>query len=214
MSFRGQSWRNSPSSAPQIHRQPSSEIVTMNMVRIAAAAFTILTASSAGAFAADSAAAPPVGAEPQNTSASYGDWILRCARTDGPQGVRVCELQQQFQINNAQGQSQPFGQLSIGRLNPKDPMHVTFIVSPNVAFPSDVKLMSDEKDTQPVVLNWSNCVPSGCRADGEFKDDQLKRWKAMTANGHLVFRPSNGKDVPINVSVRGLAQALDALVKG
>lgn len=185
----------------------------MNMVRIAAASFAILAASAIGAHAADSSAPPPVGTEPQNTSATYGDWMLRCARNgDGPQAVRVCEVQQQFQVN-AQGQSQPFAQLAIGHASPKDPLHVTFIVSPNVAFPSDVRLTSDDKDMQPVVLNWSTCVPAACRADGELKDDQLKRWKALAANGHLTFKASTGKDFPITISVRGLAQALDALPK-
>ena len=56
----------------------SSENVTMNLVRIAVSAFAIATASTA-VQAAD--APPPVSAEPQNTSATYGDWILRCSRT-------------------------------------------------------------------------------------------------------------------------------------
>ena len=49
--------------------------------------------------------------------------------------------------------------------------------------------------------------------DGEFKDDQLKRWKGLTASGQLVFKQSNGQPTPIPVSVRGLAQALEALAK-
>jgi invasion protein IalB len=179
----------------------------MNLVRIAASAFALAIAAST-ATAAD--APPPVSAEPQNTSATYGDWILRCSRaTDG---THVCEVMQPFQVQ-AQGQQAPFGQLAIGRLGGKDPMHVTFIMSPNVSFPSDVRLMTDEKDPQPVVLNWSSCVPATCRSDGEFKDDQLKRWKALTANGRLVFKAAGGQVFPITVSVRGLAQALDALGK-
>ena len=185
----------------------------MNMIRIAASAFALAIASSAFAYAADTNTPPPVSAEPQNTSATYGDWILRCSRSgDGAQAVRVCEIAQPFQVQ-VQGQQAPFGQLAIGRANAKDPLHVTFVMSPNVAFPSDVKLMTDDKDTQPVVLSWSTCIPSACRADGELKDDQLKRWKALTANGHLVFKQSGGQPTPITVSIRGLPQALDALAK-
>lgn len=185
----------------------------MNMIRIAATAFAMSSASIAGLHAADTATPPPVSAEPQNTSATYGDWILRCSRSgDGPQAVRVCEIAQSFQIN-VQGQQTPFGQLAIGRANAKDPLHITFIASPNVAFPSDVRLMTDDKDAQPVVLNWSTCIPAYCRADGEFKDDQQKRWKALAAGGHVVFKQSGGQVTPIAVSVRGLAQALDALAK-
>lgn len=185
----------------------------MNMVRTAVTAFAIATASIAGAQAADTTATPPIGAEPQNTSATYGDWILRCSRTgEGDKAVRVCEVALPFQIQ-VHGQEAPFGQLAFGRVNAKDPLHITFIMSPNVAFPSDVKMMTDDKDMQPIVLTWSICVPSLCRADGEFKDDQVKRWKALTAGGQLIFKQSSGQATPIPVSVRGLPQALEALAK-
>jgi len=184
----------------------SMRSVTMNLIRIAASAAALAFAAPV-AFAAD---APPVGAEPQNTSASYGDWILRCSRT--ADGKRACEVEQPFQVQ-VQGQQAPFGQLAIGHQNGAAAMHITFIMSPNVSFPSDVRLMTDEKDAEPVVLNWSNCVPAACRSDGEFKDNQLKRWKALTGNARLVFKTAAGQPFPITVSVRGLAQALDALGK-
>ena len=91
----------------------------MNM-RIAAPAlaagalFAVLI--GAPAWAADAKdAAPPVSTEPQNTSATYGDWILRCAR--GQDGVRVCELDQPFQ---AQGQQGLYAQLIVTRGTGKD----------------------------------------------------------------------------------------------
>ncbi len=181
----------------------------MNLVRIAAAAI-LFGLSAAGAYAADKDAPAPVSAEPQNTAATYGDWVLRCAK--GNDGSHACEIVQQF-VAQSQGQQQPLGQLAIGHLNPKDPLHVTFIVSPNVAFPSDVKLMTDDKDTQPILLNWSNCLPNVCRADGEFKEDQVKRFKTLTASGKLIFKPANGQLFSITVSLRGFSQAMDALAK-
>jgi len=180
----------------------------MNLVRIAASAFAVAMASAA-AFAAD--APPPVSTEPQNTSATYGDWTLRCSRTaQGDKEVRVCEVALAFQL---QGQQAPFAQLAIGHAAAKDPMHATFLVTPNVAFPSNVKLTVDDKDTQAIDLNWSTCIAAACRADGEFKDDQLKRWKALTAPARLQFKDSTGRELTIPVSTKGLAQALDALAK-
>jgi invasion protein IalB len=181
----------------------------MNLIRTTAFAATAFAAAlSVAALAAN--APPPVSSEPQNTSATYGDWTLRCSHTND--GKHICEVMQSFQIQ-VQGQQQPFAQLEIGHVNPKDPMHVAFVVNPNVGFPSEVKLLMDDKDAQPVTLTWSNCTPSACRADGEFKDDQLKRWKALTANGKLVYKASNGQLVSMNISVRGMPQALDALAK-
>jgi invasion protein IalB len=180
----------------------------MNMVRIAVSAFAIATASIAVAHAADSKDPAPVGTEPQTTSATYGDWTLRCSRTGD--AARVCEVALAFQL---QGQQSPFAQLAIGHVAAKDPMHATFLVTPNVAFPSNVKLSADDKDTQPVELNWATCIAAACRADGEFKDDQLKRWKALAAPAKLQFKDSTGRELAIPVSTRGLAQALDALPK-
>jgi len=189
-------------------RLPFSEIVTMNMVRIAVSAFAIATASIGVAQAADSKDPAPVSTEPQTTSATYGDWTLRCSHTGD--AARVCEVALAFQL---QGQQSPFAQLAIGHLTAKDPMHATFLVTPNVAFPSNVKLSADDKDAQPVELNWATCIAAACRADGEFKDDQLKRWKALAAPAKLQFKDSTGRELAIPVSVRGLAQALDALPK-
>ena len=45
------------------------------------------------------------------------------------------------------------------------------------------------------------------------KDDQLKRWKALTAPARLQFKDSTGRELTIPVSTKGLAQALDALAK-
>jgi invasion protein IalB len=180
----------------------------MNLVRIAVSAFAIATASTA-VHAAD--APPPISSEPQNTSATYGDWILRCSRgTQGDKEVRVCEVMLPFQL---QGQQGPFAQLAIGRIGPKDPMRATFVITPNVSFPSNVKLTVDDKDTQAIDLNWSTCVAAVCRAEGDFKDDQLKRWKALTNPARLQFKDASGRELTIPVSTRGLSQALDALAK-
>jgi invasion protein IalB len=196
----------------------------MNMVRIAAsarlagAAFLITATSIAvgapigAARAADAPAPAPVGAEPQNTSATYGDWILRCSRAgEGATAQRVCEIVQPFQL---QGQQGVFAQLAIGRTGAKDPLRVTAEMPATVTFPSSVKLAMDEKDTQPLELAWKKCLPgAGCFADAEFKDDSVKRWKTQTGNGRLTFKDGMGRDVVIPFSFRGLPQALDGLAK-
>ena len=185
----------------------------MNMVRIAAMV-VIVTGSAVGAHAADKepAAPPPVSAEPQNTSATYGDWILRCAKApEGAAVPRLCEIVQSFQL---QGQQGLFAQLAIGRLSPKDPLRLTLNMQPNVSFPSTVKLAVDDKDTQPVELIWRKCVgAAGCFADGDFKDETMKRWKAQTGMGRLQFKDGAGRDLTISFSFRGLPQALDGLAK-
>jgi invasion protein IalB len=183
---------------------------------LAGAAFFMM-ATSSGAFAADSKTAPATGPdqtavsmEPQNTSATYGDWVLRCSRGADATLPRVCEVVQSFQI---QGQQGLFAQMAIGRVDTKSPLKVTVVMQPNVSFPSDIKLGVDDKDTQPIVLTWLRCLPGGCFADADLKDDQLKRWKDQSGNGVLNFKDGAGKEIPLPFSFRGLPQALDALAK-
>lgn len=184
--------------------------------RLAGAAFVILAASAGAALAVDSKSAPnatapsTISMEPQNTSATYGDWVLRCSRGDGTAAQHVCEVVQSFQI---QGQQGLFAQMAIGRIDPKDPLKITVVMQPNVSFPSNIKLGVDDKDTQPVELTWQRCLPGGCFADADMKDDQIKRWKAQTGNGSLAFKDGAGRDIPLPFSFRGLSQALDALSK-
>ncbi len=185
----------------------------MNM-RIAAPAlaagalFAVLMDTSAGAAEAKDAA-PPVSTEPQNTSATYGDWILRCAR--GQDNVKVCELDQPFQ---AQGQQGLYAQLIITRGTGKDSFRALFEVAPNLSFPSSVKVGVDEKDTAPIDLAWRRCLPGpGCFADADVKDEVVKKWRTQAGPGRIVFKDSAGHDVPIAFSFRGLPQALDALAK-
>ncbi len=164
---------------------------------------------------APGAAAPakppaPVSAEPGATTASYGDWVLRCQR-GGPaeKPVRVCEAMQSMQV---QGQNQPIAQIAIGRAGTAEPLQVTTILPPNVIFPSSVRVQSDDKDPG-TELAWRRCLPGACAASAPAKDDAIKRWRAATGSGRIVFRNAGGQEVAIPLSWRGLPQALDALAK-
>jgi invasion protein IalB len=175
--------------------------------------FPAASAPSAEAPAKEASkdAPAPVSSDPQTTSATYGDWVLRCSRlADTPQAPRSCEVVQSFQI---QGQQGLFAQMAIGRVSAKEPLRITVVMQPNISFPSTIKASVDDKDTQPVELVWKRCTPGGCFADSEFKDETLKRWKAQSANGRLQFKEGTGQEITLPFSFRGLAQALDGLAK-
>jgi invasion protein IalB len=76
-----------------------------------------------------------------------------------------------------------------------------------------VRVAADDKDPQPLELSWRRCVPGGCFAETELKDDVLKRYRAQTANGKMQFKDAAGREVPLPFSFRGLPQALDGLAK-
>ena len=153
-------------------------------------------------------ALPPVSADPQITTATFGDWVLRCVKPD-LKTAKSCEIVQTLQVQN-QG---TIAQLAFGRLNPKDPLRLTVVVPPNISLPSTLRVGIDEKDPQSVEVSWRRCLPGGCYADGEAKDDTLRRWRAQPERGQLQVLTGTGQPVIIPFSFRGLAQALDALAK-
>jgi invasion protein IalB len=155
--------------------------------------------------------APPVRADPEATTANFGDWTMRCRRLVAGQPTRrICEVAQSIQTPGAQG---PIAQIAIGRVGPADPLRVTVVLPPNVSFPSAPRVATDEKDPQPVELPWRRCVPGGCFADAAIDEATLRRWRALSGRGSITFLDSSGHAIPVPMSFRGLDAALDALAK-
>lgn len=173
-----------------------------------------LIAAPLGGAAADKPAAPPapVSNEPQNTMAAYSDWIVHCARSDAA-AQRSCELEQPLQAQTQQGQPTTIAQIALGRPSPKDPFKLVVTVLPSVSFPGTLKLSIDDKDTQPIDLQWLRCAPGGCIAAGDMKDDDIKRWKTQTGKGRIQFKDATGHDQLWPFSFLGFSQAMDGLAK-
>ena len=153
----------------------------------------------------------PVSADPASTSASYGDWVLRCQRVgEGDKAQRVCEVAQTVQV---QGQQQPIAQIAFGRLAAADPLKLTIALPPNISLPGSVTVALTDKDPSPMSLTWRRCLPGACIADIAPTADTIKSFRAATDPGRLAFKEGNGRDVALPFSFRGLAQALDALAK-
>jgi invasion protein IalB len=155
---------------------------------------------------------PPVDpANPQATTATYGDWVVRCQMlTIDGKPLRSCEIAQTVTL---QGQTAPIAQIALGRPKPDLPLFATVLVPPNVAFPSTLRVSIDDKDPRPVELNWSRCLPSGCYANLRLPDSAIALWRSQTKLGRIVFRTGAGQELGVPFSFRGLAAALDALGK-
>ena len=152
----------------------------------------------------------PVGSEPQSTTATFGDWVLRCDRTTvANQPQRVCEVAQTLE---AKGQG-VVAQIALGRLAGKDPLRLTVALAPNISFSHGVRVAIDDKDEIPADLTWKRCVPGGCVADGDIRDEILKAWRAQSGAGQIRYAVASGQVVNIAFSFHGLAVALDNLAK-
>ncbi len=178
-----------------------------------------LVADGAGAQTAPKSASkpppslPPVSSEPAVTTASFGDWVLRCQRFgDGEKMTRACEVSQAIQL---QGQTGPLAQLAVSRLSGEADLRLTVVLPVSVSFPSSVRLGVEKEGSENagVDLGWRRCIPAGCVADVPVKEEVLKQWRASSDPGRLTFKDAMGRELVIPVSFRGLDPALSALVK-
>ncbi len=153
----------------------------------------------------------PVSSDPASTSASYGDWLLRCQRVgEADKARRLCEVAQTIQLPN---QPNPVAEIALGRPPGDAAMRLTAVLPASVTFPSSVQFATQDKPPRNVDLQWRRCLPGGCFADAAPSDDDLRAWRGATDAGRLTFKDAGGRDVVLPVSFRGLAQALDALGK-
>lgn len=170
--------------------------------------------SAPPAPAATAPAAPPAAAqvpsEPSVTTASFGDWTLRCQRLDAAKPGRVCEVALVLQ---AQGQQAPIAQIAIGRVANNEPLRITAVMPVSVTFPSSVQIILGEKDAKPLDLPWRRCIPTGCFADAAPSDELVKQWRKAGEAGRIQFRDAAGRELALPLSTRGLDPALDALAK-
>src|SRR5262245_36692478 len=140
------------------------------------------------------------------TTATYGDWVVRCSQ---PAGTHICEVVQTVYL---QGQQTPFALIAIGREKQTEPLRLVVQLPINVTTSATVKITLVEGEP-PIELNFARCVPAGCFAVMASADQVIKRLRAQTGPGRLNFTDASQRDVGFQFSLRGLGPALDALTK-
>lgn len=147
---------------------------------------------------------------PDRTTASFGDWTLRCERRrDGSTPAKLCELSQSIQ---RAGDSAPLAQVAIGRLSASEPLRLTLVLPFNVALTSAPKVSAEAKDAFPVQQTaWQRCVPGGCLASVTMGDDVVKKVRTAGDAARMEYRDAGDREVTLGFSLRGLPEALDAL---
>ncbi len=154
-------------------------------------------------------AAPPAASPapaPDRTTASFGDWVLRCdRRPDVTPPQRFCELGQTVQ---RQGDAGPQAQIALGRVLPGDPLRLTLLLPINVGLEKAPKLSGDQVSLD---LAWARCLPSGCFANAAVPGDLLARLRSVKDAGRVEYRDGTGRDVTLPISFRGFDEAYEAL---
>jgi invasion protein IalB len=155
------------------------------------------------------AASQPASPDPAQTTATYGDWVLRCVRAgDKPDGPRACEVVQTVVL---QGQQQPVAQVAVGY--DKADLRLTLLVPPAISFSRGPVLGVAGAATPHFDLTWRRCLPNGCFGDVQVGPDLLKLLRSRTEPMQLTFKDAGERDAALPFSLRGLVPALDALAK-
>ena len=167
--------------------------------------------TSGNAPAAQPAPAKPVGAEPGATTATWGDWLMRCQRIgEGDKAIRACVVAQTIQVADRPA---PLAQIALGRVPGDAGLHLTAALPVNLSFPASVQVTPAGTGAPTITLEVRRCVPAACFAETRLSDEQIKALGAGEAQGRLSFRSATGQTVAVPISPRGLLQAIAALDK-
>jgi len=165
----------------------------------------------AGIAAAQAPAPPPAAAPapPQQTTATYEDWIVRCETQPGPPPQKFCEM---VQFTQVKGGGSVISQVAIGRPLKGQPVKLVIQLPIGVWLPTGIKLMTGAKD--PGLLTaFKRCLPSACFTDAEISADMIRKFRTTTEAGQIQFKDGNQKDASLPVSFKGFGTAFDALQK-
>jgi invasion protein IalB len=162
-----------------------------------------------------------VSAEPAVTTATYGNWVLRCVQMPGHGAAdgkatgsssQTCEVVQTVQV---QGQQQPIAQVALGRLPGESDLILTARLPVNISLPGQVRLSGNGKtgteEKGAVLLAWRRCLAGACVASAKPDATTLALIRSGT-EGQIRFADANGTIQSIPLSWTGLDQAITALV--
>jgi invasion protein IalB len=144
---------------------------------------------------------------PQMTTATYGDWVVQCETVPKPPNQKVCDMAQTTQV---QGRDVPFSRVAVAHPARGQAVKLIVQVPVNVSFSANVRVRT--ADTDPgIVAPFARCIPNGCFAEFDLRDDMLKKLYAASGVGKLSFTGAAGREIDVPLSFKGFAQAYDAL---
>lgn len=156
---------------------------------------------------AQTAPAPGAVSQPDNTTATYGDWVMRCQQSVA---ARVCEIVQTLE---QQGQRGPIALVAIGRPIKDEPIKLVIQVPSNLSLgdKAGVRVIVADKDEATAI--FQRCLPGGCFAEASLSDEALKRWRGFGEAGQMRYLDAAKREVALPLSFRGFAAATEALLR-
>jgi invasion protein IalB len=156
-------------------------------------------------------AEPPRSESPQRTTATYASWVLECETKAGLPQSKICDIAQAVQAQ-VQGRSVPFSRIAVAHPVEGQPVKLVIQMPVSVTFSKNVQIQTAEGDPG-IAAPFARCVPGGCIAEFDLKEDTLKKFRAASGNGKVSFADATGQEVAIPLSFNGFNQAFEALSK-
>lgn len=150
---------------------------------------------------------PAEPAGPSSTTATYGDWTVRCVPPPrDPAGAKVCEVTQAIRVEDRPG---IMAQVAFGAWPKDGPLRVVVQLPNGVFLPPGVRLLPQEGATAGIDLAYSTCL-QGCFADAAISASMLATLTGAKGPARLEFVNNARSRVALPVSLDGLKAALDA----
>ena len=164
-------------------------------------------------LAAQAATAQTSGNAVSTTSASYGNWLLRCeSRKVEAKTVKACEVSTNVTVKGENGASGTAAIVAFGRYPDKEGWQVALQLPIIVWLPTGAKLgIGDEAPL--VEASFVACRPTLCSAGATADDAVMARLRSATTDLSVNYRAQTQQAVKVTLPVNGLADALAALGK-
>src|SRR5581483_7872253 len=143
----------------------------------------------------------------QSTTATYADWVVQCQTRADPLPEKLCEMAQLTQL---QGKNVPFSRVALGHPAKDHPVKLTVQVPVNASFATAIRIQTSDAD---LTAPFARCVPGGCFAEFDLREETLRKLRAASGVGRLSFADASGHEVAVPLSFNGFAQAYEALLK-
>jgi invasion protein IalB len=151
----------------------------------------------------------PRAAAQQSTSATYDDWVLVCNNTAGPPPAKTCQIASMTMV---QGKNTPFSRIDLEKASGGKSLRLVAQVPVNVSVRSPMIVKTDDADPG-ISAAFDRCVPGGCFAEFDLKEEMVKKLRAAEGAGKMIFKDAAGADIAVPISFKGFRTAFDAFAK-
>ena len=149
--------------------------------------------------------APPApAAQPEQTTATYGEWTVRCA---GHEGLPPCDL---LQVAVAQDDGRQVLRLSLAHLGDGDRIGVQAWVPLGVRVSGGVLVQVDGETVELEGFGFTRCEPGGCFIEGVVDEGSLSAFK-RGKEGVLVVLDGGGSPRVTRLGFVGFTAGLEAM---